>query len=168
MFTPKIMKKSNQSNIKILATVGPASIEKSTLERMDSAGVDIFRINLSHTKTEDFLSVYKKIKSGTNKIICVDSEGAQIRTGTFKKGAVVIKKHKEVFLAGPQKQGDETHIPLYPIDPSKVLKEGDILYLDFHRVIIQVTQIKGSAVSALVLEGGRVGSNKGVNVNRVI
>ena len=54
-------------NIKILATVGPASIEKPVLERMDSAGVDIFRINLSHTKAEDFLSVYQKIQSGTNK-----------------------------------------------------------------------------------------------------
>src|SRR3989344_4043000 len=168
MFTPKIMKKSNQSNIKILATVGPASIEKSTLERMDSAGVDIFRINLSHTKTEDFLSVYKKIKSGTNKIICVDSEGAQIRTGTFKKGAVVVKKHEEVFLTSSKNHGDEIHIPLYPIQPEKVLQEGDILYLDFHRVIIQVTHIKGNTVKALVLEGGQVGSNKGANVNRVI
>jgi len=36
--------------IKILATVGPVSIEKSTLERMDSAGVDIFRINLALIK----------------------------------------------------------------------------------------------------------------------
>lgn len=154
--------------IKILATVGPASIEKSVLERMDAAGVDIFRINLSHTKAEDFLSVYKKIQSGTNKIICVDSEGAQIRTGTFKKGSVVIKKHKEVFLTNSNVSGSETHIPLYPIDPSKVLMEGDILYLDFHRVIIQVTEIKGNVVKALVLEGGQVGSNKGVNVNRQI
>lgn len=162
------MQKPKQNNIKVLATVGPASIEKSTLERMDAAGVDVFRINLSHTKAEDFLAVYKKIKSGTNKVICVDSEGAQIRTGTFKKGYVVIKKHEEVFLTNSNVSGNEKNIPLYPVNPSKILMEGDILYLDFHRVIIQVTEIKKNIVKALVLEGGQVGSNKGVNVNRSI
>jgi len=154
--------------IKILATVGPASIEKSVLERMDSAGVDIFRINLSHTKLENFLSVYKKIKQSTNKIICVDSEGAQIRTGTFKNGKIEIKKNSEVSLVSSEKQGNENNIPLYPIAPHEFLQEGDIVYLDFHRVIIRVVSVKGKTVKALVLEGGQVGSNKGVNVNRII
>ena len=154
--------------IKILATVGPVSIEKSTLERMDSAGVDIFRINLSHTKAEDFLAVYKKIKSGTDKIICVDSEGAQIRTGTFKKGRVVLKKHSIISLVASNKVGDQNHIPLYPVEPEKILNEGDILSLDFNRVIVKVSEVKGKMVKAIVLEGGQVGSNKGVNVNRQI
>src|SRR3989344_1705815 len=154
--------------IKILATVGPASIEKSVLERMDASGVDVFRINLSHTKAADFLAVLKKIRAGTKKIICVDLEGAQIRTGTFKKGHATLAKHEIVFLVGANHLGDAKHVPLYPIQPEKVLQEGDILYLDFHRVIIQVTHIKGNTVKALVLEGGQVGSNKGANVNRVI
>src|SRR3989344_2143852 len=158
----------NYSKIKILATVGPASIEKSVLERMDSAGVDIFRINLSHTKVADFLAVLKKIRAGTKKIVCVDSEGAQIRTGTFKKGHATVKKQEVIFLVGANYLGDAKHIPLYPIQPERVLQEGDIIYLDFHRVIIKVVEITGKTVKAIVLEGGQVGSNKGVNVNRAI
>ena len=52
--------KNMGKSVKILATIGPASIDKLILQRLDSAGVDIFRINLSHTKVEDFLDFYNR------------------------------------------------------------------------------------------------------------
>ncbi len=161
------MKKENKK-VKILSTVGPASIEKSTLERMDLAGVDIFRINLSHTKAADFKQVFKKIQAGTKKPICVDSEGAQIRTGTMKGGRILFKKNTVVDLVNAKQEGTNKKIPLYPIEPHTLLKEGDVMYLDFNNVIMQVVELKGERVKARVLEGGFVGSNKGVNVNREV
>ena len=155
-------------NIKILATIGPKSIDKSTLQRMESAGVDIFRINLSHTRKEDFSSVFKKISSAVSKTICVDSEGAQIRTGKMKNGKVEIKTNSIVFLKNSNVIGDQKTIPLYPINPEKFLREGDILYLDFHNVIIQIIRMSGKKIEARVLAGGIVGSNKGVNIDRDI
>lgn len=154
--------------IKILATIGPGSISKEILERLESAGVDVFRINLSHTKAEDFLNVYKKIKQGTNKTICVDSEGAQIRTGKMKNGQVIMKNNAIVSIIPASLEGDEKNIPLYPIIPKRILKEGDVLYIDFNNVIIQVIKNDGQRVEARVLEGGLVGSNKGINIDRQI
>lgn len=154
--------------IKILSTIGPASIEKETLSRMEANGVDIFRINLSHTKESDFEDVYKKIFSAVTKTICIDSEGAQIRTGKMRDGKINLKNNSLVNLVDADRLGDDRNIPLYPIIPSKVLKEGDILYLDFHNVILQVIKISGGSVLARVLEGGDVGSNKGVNLDRDI
>ncbi len=153
-------------NIKILATIGPSSFKKEIIQKMDSFGVDLFRLNLSHTKIEDFKNFVKEIKQWTKKPICIDTEGAQIRTGKFKKDKILAQNNSIVSLVPAEILGDKKNIPLYPIIPHKVLKEGDILYLDFHNVIIQVIKINGKEVKARILEGGWVGSNKGVNMDR--
>ena len=49
--------------IKIISTVGPASMKKEIIQKMDQNGVDIFRINLSHTKLKDYNKIIEKIKS---------------------------------------------------------------------------------------------------------
>lgn len=154
--------------IKILTTLGPASSDRFIIKRMDAAGVDIFRINLSHTKSGDFLNVLKNIRTATDKPICVDSEGAQIRTGSMRNGQVILEKNSIVNLVKAEFLGNSKNIPLYPIKPCDILREGDILYLDFNNAILQITGIENKIVKAKVLEGGVIGSNKGVNVNRKI
>src|SRR3989344_5477530 len=161
-------KLNTKKEIKILATVGPKSIDKNILERMEAAGVDIFRINLSHTKKSDFEDVYNKISSAVTKIVCVDSEGAQIRTGKMKDGSCLIENNKIISITASDILGDENKLPLYPINPKLLLKVGDILYVDFTNVIIQVIEISKKGVLARVLEGGIVGSNKGVSLDRDI
>lgn len=64
---------------KIIATIGPASFAPSIVKAMDKAGVDIFRINLSHTALEDFEFVYNTLQSWTDKPVCPDTEGVQRR-----------------------------------------------------------------------------------------
>ncbi|MCK5044574.1 sulfate adenylyltransferase [Candidatus Parcubacteria bacterium] len=160
------MNKNN--NIKILATLGPASMEKSIVQKMDSSGVDIFRVNLSHTKTKDFNGIIEKIRSWTKKPICVDTEGAQIRTGKIKNGFTVIKRNSIISLARADVLGNESCIPLYPVHPEETLKTGDILYIDFNSVAIQIIKIEKQKVLARVLFGGKIGSNKGVNIDRTV
>lgn len=158
------MQKNN--NIKILATLGPASMTKSIVENMDSSGVDLFRINLSHTKIEDFEKIVNDIQSWTKKPICVDTEGAQIRTGTIKNGKVKIKNNSLVSITSSEVLGDSFNIPIYPINPSSELAPGDIVALDFNAVIIQVVEIRNNKVTARVLSGGIIGSNKAANIDR--
>jgi pyruvate kinase len=64
---------------KIIATVGPASFAPSIVKKMDAAGVDIFRINLSHTAVEDVETVYTMITSWTDKPVCPDTRGVEHR-----------------------------------------------------------------------------------------
>ena len=63
----------------IIATIGPASFAPSIVKAMDKAGVDIFRINLSHTEPEDVETVYTMISSWTDKPVCPDTQGVQHR-----------------------------------------------------------------------------------------
>ncbi len=81
--------------MKIIATVGPASFNPSILKGMDSAGVDIFRVNMSHTAVEDFAAVYKTIKSWTDKPVCPDTQGIRIRPS--RKWHGFTDKDIEVF-----------------------------------------------------------------------
>lgn len=155
-----------KKDIKILATVGPASLKEHVIKGMDSAGIDVFRINLSHTKIEDLEDVIKKIRQWTKKPICLDTEGAQIRTGTMKGGKVEIKSNNVVLLVDSNVIGDEAKIPLYPIDPKKYLKIGDVLTIDFNQVMIQVIKNNETGVLARVLVGGVIGSNKGVHIDQ--
>lgn len=153
-------------DIKILATIGPSSLKESVIKDMDKAGVDLFRINLSHTRVEDFEDIVNKIRQWTLKPICLDTEGAQIRTGKFEGGQAEVKKNSVVSLVSCENIGNEKTIPLYPLPPAEFLKAGDILYLDFNQAIIQVLASAGGAVTARVLMGGTVGSNKGVHLDK--
>jgi len=66
-------------NTKILATLGPSSLNIDTVKKLTKKGVDLFRINLSHTKLEDVRKIIENIQSWTDVPVCLDSEGAQIR-----------------------------------------------------------------------------------------
>jgi len=67
-------------SIKIIATIGPASFAPSIVRAMDKAGVDIFRVNLSHTEVEDVETVYTMIHAWTDKPVCPDTQGVQYKT----------------------------------------------------------------------------------------
>jgi len=163
-----IQDKNEKNKIKILATLGPASMTEGMVRALDIAGVDVFRVNLSHTKLEDFLTVVRNIQSWTKKPISIDSEGAQLRTGKMANGVATLKSNTIVVITTSEVLGDELHIPLYPVIPSRILRVGDVLSLDFNAATIQITKIEGDDVRARVLFGGQVGSNKGVAADRII
>ena len=67
----------------ILCTLGPSSMTGQVIRRLDNLGVGLFRINLSHTKAKNLAQIIDEIQSHTNVPICLDTEGAQVRTGDF-------------------------------------------------------------------------------------
>ena len=70
----------------IIATIGPASFGPSIIKGMDAAGVDVFRVNLSHTEVEDFENVYTNVSSWTDKPVCPDTQGVRMRPNRKKHG----------------------------------------------------------------------------------
>jgi hypothetical protein len=46
---------------KIIVTLGPASFSETIVKKLDNFGVDIFRINLSHTKINDYKGLVNKV-----------------------------------------------------------------------------------------------------------
>ncbi len=154
--------------IDILATLGPSSLDKATVQKMDEAGVDVFRINLSHTPLEKVSGIVQNLRDWTRKTICFDTQGAQIRTGRMQHGTSVVSKDSTVWLVSDEHLGDESTIPLYPREGFEGLEVGDLVSIDFHSVVVQVISREGNRFVGRVLSGGEIGSNKGVSVDRSI
>ena len=80
-------------DIKIICTVGPASVDENIITKMNESGVDLFRINLSHINVEDFIPLVERLRGWTDKPICTDTEGAQLRTSLLNN-INEIKEHE--------------------------------------------------------------------------
>src|SRR5512134_1424071 len=75
----------------ILCTLGPASLNRRTIQRLEQSGATLFRINLSHTRLADLPRIIETIREATEIPICLDTEGAQIRTGEFVDGSINLR-----------------------------------------------------------------------------
>ena len=65
---------------------------KKILKGLKKQGVDIFRINLSHTNKNEIKKKILYLKKQNIKNICLDTEGAQIRTTLVRKNYFLKKK----------------------------------------------------------------------------
>ena len=71
--------------MELLSTLGPSSLNEKVLKKLEFLGVSLFRINLSHTEIKDLEKIIDHIRKFTQVPICIDTEGAQIRTRLKKK-----------------------------------------------------------------------------------
>ena len=152
-------------NIKILATLGPASLNIDTVKKLTQKGVDLFRINLSHTKLEDVEEIIENIQSWTEVPVCLDSEGAQIRNQDMVSESVNFKKDDIVKIHHTSVLGDSNNISFTPNNVSQQLKVGDEIRVDFNSVCFCVTEIQDNFLLAIVKREGFVGSNKAADTD---
>lgn len=152
----------------ILCTLGPASLNEKVIKRLDEIGVNVFRINLSHTPLSELESVIQQIQRHTNKPICLDTEGAQIRTGTMEKREVVLSDNSVLDITGDPVLGNGSLLPFTPSFVMEQLRVGDLISIDFDSVLIKVISLDKKRARARVICGGSVGSNKAVSLDRPI
>jgi pyruvate kinase len=152
----------------ILCTLGPASLDPRIIGRLEQSGATLFRINLSHTKVRDLPRLIETIRSATEIPICLDTEGAQIRTGDFVDGSITMRDNTIVRAHARRVPGDDKNFSLYPAGITEQLEVGDFISIDFNSVLVQVIAIEDDFVSMRVLHGGHVGQNKAVTVERDI
>jgi pyruvate kinase len=152
--------------IKILSTLGPSSLNKETVQTLANKGVNLFRINLSHTALDDVEAIISKIQSWTDVPVCLDSEGAQVRNGFMASGSIVYQTGDSVTIHPEAVVGDRKNISFTPDSVFSQLNEGDEIRVDFDSVAFRITGTEKDQLIATVLQGGRVGSNKGAVVSR--
>ena len=154
---------------KIIATLGPSSFNKNVVQKMDFFGVEYFRINLSHTEISDITDLVSQLNSWTKKKICLDTEGAQLRTGKIDKKGYFLKFKDEIKLTGSNTQLDKNSLKLNISNPGKVLQIGDVLNIDFNGAMVQITEkINDQSLIARTLKEGLAISNKGIGVDRIL
>ena len=152
----------------IFATIGPSSMDQETIQKMDKFGVDIFRINLSHTEVHEFREIFNQVSKWTNKPICPDTEGAQLRTGKLSHDFINVNSNDIIELVGAKTENNSAAIPLNILSLENIIFVGDLVKIDFEEVLIQVIAITAKSVKAKVITGGQIRSNKGISVDRKI
>jgi pyruvate kinase len=154
---------------KIVATIGPASSDPQTVTQLIEAGVDVFRVNMSHGQADVHRRTIAAIREsasrlGTHTAILADLCGPKIRTGRFAQGSVTLVAGERVVVTARDVPGDAHIIPSqYSALPLDVCP-GNRILLNDGAVELQVEKLSGPDVECLVLAGGPVGDHKGINL----
>ena len=149
--------------IKILCTLGPASLHPDVIHRLDERGVDLFRINLSHTPLEAVEHTIGLIRRFSSIPICLDTEGPQVRCGVMTPG-VMLEAGREVRLIADKVVGTEEELTLWPRSIFDALRVGATVSIDFDGAVVRITELGDESATAVVVAGGQVRSNKAVTV----
>jgi len=150
--------------IKILATLGPASLHPEVIRGLDDQGVDLFRINLSHTPLEAVEGTIDFVRRYSSTPICLDSEGPQVRCGTMGSDLLLVEG-REVRLTAERVVGTEREITLWPRSIFEALGVGSLVSIDFDGALLRITDLGEDQATAVVLRSGRVRSNKAATVD---
>jgi pyruvate kinase len=153
-------------NTKLLATLGPASLNEQAVRECTELGIHLFRINLSHTPIENIGGIIEKIRQWTDVPICLDSEGAQLRNQSMKGGSVMFVDGDRIRIAFSPIVGDDNNISFTPPGVVRQLEVGDEIRIDFGGATIKIIEKHHDHSLAVVIRGGRVGSDKAADTDR--
>lgn len=157
-----------EKKTKIVATIGPATNNVDMLIKMSDAGMDVARVNFSHSDYESaipFLNNIRKAEKKTKKNIAIiqDLAGPKIRTGEFEKGEILLNKNNIVEIFTEKTIGTNSS---FSIDHKNLLtdvkKEHRILLNDGKQEL-KVLSIGKKSLKAIVVVGGSIRSRRGVN-----
>ena len=147
--------------VKILATLGPASNTLEMIEKLFVAGVDVFRINMSHTNHAMLKELHGYIRTVEEKVqrpigILADLQGPKIRIGTFANKEVKINAGDAFAFDTDNTPGDATRVYLPHPEIFAGAKAGDSLLLNDGRLRVEITKATPTRLDTKIIYGGRV------------
>ncbi|MCF6262655.1 MAG: pyruvate kinase [Xanthomonadales bacterium] len=157
---------------KIIATVGPACESVEMLCKLIEAGVNVFRINLSHGSAEEqklrAINIRKaSARTGVEVGLLADLRGPKIRIEKFINDKVELQSGDTFIIdAGdPEQLGDETRVGVSYAGLPDDVRPADVLLLDDGLITMRVKFVKGRQVYCEVINGGTLSNRKGLNLS---
>ena len=150
-----------KKKIDILCTVGPKSLNKEFL-KFSNNNISLLRLNMSHINLKSLPNIIKFVKKYTKTPICIDTEGAQIRSKVKKK---IYYKRNQTFVLSKTKG----NFKIYPNDIYEKLKKNDLLDIGFNDLKTKIISVKKNKIKLKVISSGLLEKNKGIHlINRKI
>ncbi len=155
--------------VKIIATVGPASMGEGELRELFEMGVNVLRLNFSHGKYEDHLKVIERSRKISKEFkapiaLLQDLQGPKIRIDSLQDGQVELKQKGKVVIIDNSKLGTEMEFSTDHPHLSKICSVGTRLLLDDGLIELLVIGVKDGKVECEVIFGGVLRERKGVNI----
>ncbi len=157
----------NLRKTKIVCTIGPAS-ENRMVELMN-AGMDVVRINFSHgsypeqkDKIEKFFEARSQVKKPV--AVLLDMQGPEVRTGKLKEAPVELMAGDIFTLVNEDIEGDKQKVSVSYKKLYEDVNIGTKILVDDGLIELEVTEIKGKDIVCQVVNGGKLGNRKSVNI----
>jgi pyruvate kinase len=158
------------SRTKIIATLGPATSTQEMISKLIDEGVDVFRLNFSHSKQEEHLSLINIIKDinqkkNTHTAILADLQGPKLRVGEIENNKLELKEGDVVTFVTEKCIGTKERIYMSYQEFAYDVSVGEAILIDDGKIKLEVVETnKKDTVKAKVLYGGILSSKKGVNL----
>jgi pyruvate kinase len=158
-----------ERNVKIVATLGPASSSPDRIRALAEAGADVFRLNFSHGSHDDHLARIRAVRAleqetGRPIGLLADLQGPKLRIGSFRDGAVDLLPGQDFRLDIEGTPGDVTGVALPHPEVLASLKPKTDLLLDDGKIRLRVKEVHSGWAMTEVMVGGRLSDRKGVNL----
>jgi pyruvate kinase len=164
----------SQRRAKIVATLGPASNSEQVIRAMIRAGVDVVRLNFSHSTHERKVAVMQKIRKVSreeNKPLCIlaDLQGPKIRTALLKDHqAVLLKAGHKITITPRDVLGTASLVGTTFKTLAENVEQGSRILISDGLIELRVHQITGGDVVCVIVNGGMLGESKGINLPGVL
>ncbi len=155
--------------VKIVATLGPASAAPEMVERLFMAGVDVFRINMSHSTHDGSKTLYNTVRACAARHrhpigILADLQGPKFRVGNFEAGRVNVPTNSIFTFDRDETPGTQNHVHLPHPQIFDAIQPGHMLVLDDGKLRMRVIEASHAQIKAEVTTGGILASRKGISM----
>lgn len=153
---------------KIVCTIGPASENEETLKGLCVAGMNVARLNFSHSTYEEHqrrIDTIKKVRSELNLPIAImlDTKGPEYRIKTFKNHKVFLKEGDKFTFTTENITGDETKVSVNYSNLPNELSIGDTILLNNGLLTFEVVDVDNTNIECVILIGGELSDRKSMS-----
>jgi len=160
-------------NVKIVATLGPASNDYEMIRALHEAGADVFRLNMSHgdhAEIKERHAIIRQVEKDLNSPIAIlaDLQGPKLRVGTFANGEEELVPGASFRLDLDEAEGDVNRVRLPHKEIFDALEPGAHLLVNDGKIKLRVKDCGATFADCEVIVGGTISNRKGVNVPDVV
>ena len=157
---------------KIIATVGPATMDEEKLRAILQGGVDVVRVNCSHGTAEQHRRIAETVRTLANELnkpvgLLWDLQGPRLRVATLPE-PILLPEGAEVVLSSPPPPADLSESQIFlPVEApylATAVKTGTRILVDDGRIELLTLHTDGERVRCRVVRGGIVKGHKGINI----
>src|SRR6266853_1935444 len=154
---------------KIIATLGPATESAAMIARLIEAGVNIFRLNMSHATHDWARRVTADIRYAATAAqrligIMMDTQGPAIRTGELPVPLDLQPGQKFTLTVRGERSEEERSVDVNYENFVNDINAGDIVLIDNGAIQMKVLAKSGDKVECEVLTQGKLGSRRHINL----
>lgn len=156
-------------NTKIITTIGPASANNEVLSFFKDHRVTISRLNFSHGTVESHSTMANLCKQYGFEIM-IDTAGPKVLLGALSqpieiiKGSTIILEFTKTDAVYPFANNEGVTILPCQFKIHEFVKIGATILIDDGKVNLEVVSVNSDFVTTIVVAGGVIKSNKGVNL----